>query len=436
MRISVFGLGYVGAVSCGCLAELGHGIIGVDLSQAKVDMINQGQTPIIENGLLELLRNARVAGRLSATTDAADAVKNTDLALLCVGTPSTLSGGVNATYLERVCREIGAAVNKHKPAFFTVLNRSTSLPQIHTRLVEILAAASGRRIGDGIGYVCHPEFLREGAAVADFYRPPKIVFGASDKRSEALCAQLYPTIDAKTFFVSPEVAAMVKYADNCFHAVKATFGNEIGMICKRLGIDAHAVMDMFCEDTKLNISPRYLKPGCAFGGSCLPKDLRGILDAARDTANPLPMLAGALESNRIQIEQLLKRIVGPERPTVGIVGLAFKEGTDDVRESPMVTVVEHLSGKGHPVRIYDGHLSLQHMMGANLSFALESIPHLADMLTDDLQTVIDAADLLVVSHRLTPALWAEVKWKPSIRVIDLMNVEALREAPDYEGLYW
>lgn len=436
MRISVFGLGYVGAVSCGCLADLGHSVIGVDVAKPKVDMINAGQTPIMEDGLLELLTKARRADRLCATTDAADAVRKTDAAIVCVGTPSTPSGGVNSIYLERVCSEIGAAVKKHQPPFFVVLNRSTSLPQIHRRLMEILSESSGRRMGEGIGYVCHPEFLREGAAVADFYGPPKIVFGASDPRSEQVCQQLYPAIDAETFFVSPDVAAMVKYADNCFHALKVTFGNEIGMICKRLGIDSHAVMDVFCRDTKLNISPRYLKPGFAFGGSCLPKDLRGILDVARDTANPLPMLAGTLESNRIQIEQLLRRVASSKRPTVGIVGLAFKEGTDDVRESPMVAVVEHLTGKGHPVRIYDGHLSIQRMVGANLSFALESIPHLAEMLTHDLQSVIDSADVLIVSHRLTPEMWAQVKWKPSGRVIDLMNVPALRKAPNYDGLYW
>jgi GDP-mannose 6-dehydrogenase len=436
LKISVFGLGYVGAVSCGCLADLGHTIIGVDVSKAKVDLINNGESPIMEEGLLELLRKARSAGRLSATTSAEHAVKASELALVCVGTPSTPSGGVNSTYLERVCAEIGAAINQHNPPFFTVLNRSTSLPAIHRKLQRILEQTSNRRIGDGLGYVCHPEFLREGAAVADFYGPPKIVFGAADRQSEELCRKLYPSIDAETFFVTPEVASMIKYADNCFHAVKVTFGNEIGMICKELGVNAHAVMDVFCKDRKLNISPRYLKPGFAFGGSCLPKDLRGIMDAARETATPLPMLSGALESNRIQIERLLRRIGGLERPPIGIVGLAFKEGTDDIRESPMVAVVEYLTGKGHPIRIYDEHLSVQNMVGANLSFALQSIPHLAELLTHDLQAVVNSSRILVVSHRLSPQRWSEIKWKPDLRVIDLANVESLRNAPQYEGLYW
>lgn len=437
MRISVFGLGYVGAVSCGCLGELGHHMIGVDVQQSKVDVIRTGKSPIIEEGLPEILEKVHAEGRLHATTDAREAVSKSDVALVCVGTPSTPSGGVNAKYLETVCREIGEAVKELKPDNFVVLNRSTSLPEIHERLIEILEESSGRKMGGGIGYVCHPEFLREGAAVWDFYNPPKIVFGATDAKSEAVCKDLYPNIDAGVFFVSPGVASMIKYADNCFHAVKVTFGNEIGLMCKRFGIDSHAVMDIFCKDEKLNISARYLKPGFAFGGSCLPKDLRGMLDAARDTATAIPMLAGTVTSNQAQIDALLKRVVSPKRPKVAIVGLAFKEGTDDVRESPMVAVTERLTGKGHPVAIYDKHLALQHLTGANLAFALESIPHLADLLSDDLQKVIGDADVVIVSHRLSPEEWKAVQWKPGQRVIDLMNIETLKEvAPEYDGLYW
>lgn len=443
MRIAVFGLGYVGAVSCGCLADLGHTIIGCDVSKAKVDLIKAGKPPIVEEGLPELLEKALKNGRLTATMDAEEAIRTSDAALVCVGTPSTPSGGVNAVYLEAVCRQIGEAIKKFSPKHYVVMSRSTSLPHIHRRLMGILEQSSGRKMGEGIGYVCHPEFLREGVSVYDFYNPPKIVHGPTDPKTADLVRDMYPADNhpglksCPTFFVSPEEAAMIKYADNCFHALKCTFGNEIGMICRTMGVDSHKVMDVFCADTKLNISPKYLKPGFAFGGSCLPKDLRGLLDASRDTATALPMLAGALVSNETQIKALLKRVVSEARPKVGIIGLAFKEGTDDVRESPIVTVVENLCGKGHPVKIYDEHLSVQALVGANRSFAFQMVPHLAELMTQRLQEVVDWADVLLVSHRLKPATWAGVTFKSGQRVIDLMNIPDLRKAgAGYEGLYW
>lgn len=436
MKISVFGLGYVGAVSCGCLAELGHEVIGVDVAPSKVDLINAGRAPIVEPGLAEILERTVASGRVRATTNTAEAVAASDAALVCVGTPSTPSGGVDSGYLENACREIGTCLSQSKQGFFAVLVRSTSLAPIHQRLQDVLTHTSGRALCQGIGYACHPEFLRESVAVDDFYHPPKIVFGVSDARTEAVCRQLYPTIDAATYVVPIDVASMIKYADNCFHALKVTFANEIGLLSRELGIDAHAVMEVFCRDQKLNISPKYLKPGAAFGGSCLPKDLRAILDMAREVARPLPMLHGVLESNRVQIDALLRRVISPSRPTVGLVGLAFKEGTDDVRESPMVTVVEQLCGKGHPVVIYDGCLSLGTMVGRNRSFAFEAIPHLADLLTQDLQRTVDAADVVVISHRLKPDVWQQVRWRAGQRVIDLVNIPELHDVPGYEGLYW
>ena len=436
MRISVFGLGYVGAVSCGCLADLGHTVIGVDVAPAKVDLINAGKPPIVEAGLTELLEKAIRNQILRATTDGDEAVKNSDVALLCVGTPSTRSGGVTTHYLEQVASQIGESIKKHNPKHFVVMTRSTSLPHVHQLIIKILEETSGRKMGHGIGYVCHPEFLREGVAVEDFYHPPKVVFGSTDSMTTEVCKMIYPKIEAPTFHVEPQVAAMIKYADNCFHALKVTFGNEIGLICKELGVDSHKVMDVFCADQKLNISPKYLKPGFAFGGSCLPKDLRAILDTARQTATELPMLSGMLSSNKVQIEALLRRVISERRPAVGLVGLAFKEGTDDVRESPLVNVVEALCGKGHPVKIYDEHLSVQTLVGANRSFAFSAIPHLAELMSDKLQQVVDACEVLIVSHRLTPATWANVNFKPRQRVIDLINVPALHKTLGYEGLYW
>lgn len=436
MKISVFGLGYVGSVSSGCLTRLGHTVVGVDVAQPKVDLMAAGKAPVQEIGLEPLLAQALADGRLSATTDVNHAVTNSNIALICVGTPSTPSGGIQTQYLKTVINQIGAAVKQQQPEHFAVMIRSTSLPDVHHELMDLFEQASGRKLGHGLGYVCHPEFLREGVAVEDFFNPPKIVFGPSDPATAEVCKQLYPGIDAQTFFVEPKVAAMVKYADNCFHAVKVTFGNEMGMMCHQLGVDSRAVMDIFCQDTKLNISRKYLMPGLAFGGSCLPKDLRAMLDMARQTAKPLPMLAGTLKSNAVQIDALAKRLISPDRPTVGIVGLAFKQDTDDVRESPMVTLVEMLSGKGHPVRVYDAELSLATLVGANRAFALQSIPHLADLLTSNLQSVVDAADVLVVHHGLTPEAWSAIQFKPNQRILDLAGVADLQSHPGYEGLYW
>ncbi len=436
MRISVFGLGYVGAVSCACLAKLGHTVVGVDVAEAKVERLNRGECPIIEDGLPEIVTQMHAEGKITATTDAAKAIEETDVALVCVGTPSTPSGGVNAKYLEAVCKQIGELVRDSKKEFFTVLSRSTSMPVVHDRLVEILEESAGCKMGERIGYVCHPEFLREGAAVADFFGPPKIVFGPTDEKSAEVCKQLYPGIEAESFFLDMRVAAMVKYADNCYHAVKVTFANEIGVICREMDIDATKVMEVFCQDRKLNISARYLRPGMAYGGSCLPKDLRAMLDMSRQTAAALPMLQGVSQSNEVQIKALMKRILSPDRPRVGLIGLAFKEGTDDIRESPMVAMVEQLCGKGHPVRIYDKHLSVQALVGANRSFALQSIPHLAELLSQDLQGVISDSDVVLVSHKLSPEQWSKIKWRDGQRVLDLAKVDELKDTPGYEGLYW
>lgn len=436
MRISVFGLGYVGAVSCGCLAALGHEVIGVDVAASKADLINAGMSPILEPGVAELIAWARAEKRLWATTDVATAVAASDAAFVCVGTPSSRTGGVLVTYLKNACREIAVALRERERRF-TVFVRSTGLPWVHVNLQALLAADSGHTVGgERLGYVCHPEFLREGTAVADFHYPPKIIYGTEDDRSREVASRLYPGIAAPTFFVSTGAAAMVKYADNAFHAVKVAFANEIGVMCREYQVDARAVMDIFCQDTVLNISSKYLRPGSPFGGSCLPKDLRALLDAARDSAATLPMLNGALQSNEARITDLLTRVTTVPRRAVGIVGLAFKEGTDDVRESPAVAIVEQLLGKGHPVRIYDQHLSLQSLIGANRSFALQSIPHLAELLTQDLNTVISRSEVLIVCHRLDETHWSQLDWPKDQCIIDLVGVDLLKERPGYEGVYW
>jgi GDP-mannose 6-dehydrogenase len=437
MKVSVFGLGYVGAVTVGCLADLGHEVVGVDIVPEKVALVGEGRSPIAEPGLNELLARGVEVGRIEATTDPIAAVASTDVALVCVSTPSDAVGGVDTRHLEAVCRQIGEALSVSAKERFTVMVRSTSLPSVHRHLMTILAESSGRPIGVGLGYVCHPEFLREGAAVKDFYAPGKIVFGATDSESEIDCRRLYPGIEAQTYFVPVDVASVVKYADNAFHAVKVTFANEIGLLCKAMGVDSHSVMDVFRQDTKLNVSAKYLRPGNPFGGSCLPKDVRGILDAARTTATPMLLHAATLESNRIQLERLVKRIVdfNGRRP-VGVVGLAFKEGTDDVRESPMVSVVEQLLGKGIPVDIYDPQISIESLVGRNRTFVLDAIPHLADLLASDLDDLVSGASTIVVHHALTRKIWQSVHIAPSTHVLDMVGVDALVDHPLYEGLYW
>jgi GDP-mannose 6-dehydrogenase len=305
---------------------------------------------------------------------------------------------------------------------------------IHLRLQEILQQASGRKLGESIGYGHHPEFLREGNAVADFCSPRKIVFGATEAKTREVCKKLYPDLKAPTFFVSCDVASMIKYADNCFHAVKVTFANEIGSMCNCYGLDAHAVMDVLCQDTLLNISAKYLRPGAPFGGPCLPNDVRALLDLARDTGNSLPMISGVLESNAVQFERLVRRIVSPQNSAVGIVGLTFKEETGDVRGSITISLVEQLRSKGHPVRIFDAHIAAEDLTEANL--ALIGIAKPGELLTKDLQSLVNGADILVVSHRLKPEVWAKVRFRARQRIIDLVNVQELKVHPGYEGLYW
>jgi GDP-mannose 6-dehydrogenase len=436
MNIAIFGLGYVGAVSCGCLAALGHRVIGVDTNKSKVERINAGAPPVAEPELGRLIENAASTGLLTATQCTQTAVESSELCLLCVGTPSTKSGGVNSVYLEEVVCQIGEVLREMSKDFYVVANRSTAFVTIHRKLAELLESTSGKVLGESVGYVCHPEFLREGVAVADFFDPPKIVFGLSDKRSAEMCDELYPGINARVFRVSQDTAAMVKYADNCFHAVKVTFANEIGQMCREHCVDSREVMDVFCSDTKLNISPRYLRPGAPFGGSCLPKDLRGLLDSARASAVQLPMLNGALESNRLQIEAIVKRILDKGKPRVGIVGLAFKEATDDVRESPMVAIVEALCGKGCSVRIFDRLLATENLIGSNKKFALSSIPHLERLLTTNLQELFTDGQVVVISHRLEKAAWSSIVCPKNVIVLDLVGIDNLKELKHYEGLYW
>ncbi len=436
MKISIFGLGYVGVVSCGCLAKLGHKIIGVDIKEEKVNAINKGISPIIEPGIAELIREARESGSLSATTNHERAIEQSELAIICVGTPSNEIGEINSTAIENLCVKIGQTLKNCSSKLFTVINRSTCTVDVHKKLRDILVSESFRKEGESINYVVHPEFLREGTGIRDFQEPSRIIFGCNSQSSRDVLNRLYPGFNAPVFFVSPETAAMIKYSDNCFHAVKITFANEIGLICKKLGIDAREVMNLLCKDTKLNISPKYLKPGAPFGGSCLPKDLRAIINVARKEAIEIPMLFHTLESNRLQTEKILNLIYSEGRVPVTIIGITFKENTDDVRESPLVHIVEQLIGKGYRVSIYDENLSVANLIGSNKEFAFSAIPHLKELLSNDLQSAIDSADIIVVYHRLKDEIWKTIKFNNNQKIIDLANIAVLQSHCSYTGLYW
>ncbi|WP_416898703.1 MAG: nucleotide sugar dehydrogenase [Minwuia sp.] len=437
MRLSVFGMGYVGNVSAACFASDGHIVIGVDPNQTKVDLINQAKSPIVEPGLAELMEEAVASKRLSATTDAREAVERTQLSLVCVGTPSQQNGNLDLKYLEKVCEEIGAVL-KNKAEFHIVVIRSTMLPgTIRGTVIPILEKASGKRAGVDFGVCNNPEFLREGSAVRDFREPPKTVIGESDPKSGDALASLYGHLDAPLIRTEIEVAEMVKYADNAWHAVKVTFGNEIGLISKKLGIDSHKVMDIFCQDTKLNISPYYLRPGFAFGGSCLPKDLRAITYKARELDLPVHMLNAVLPSNVWQVQAGVDMVLAKGKRKVGVLGFSFKANTDDLRESPLVEVIERLLGKGVDLKLYDKNVSLARLTGANRDYIMKTIPHISNLMVDSVQEVIDHAEVLVIGNgdpafRRVPEMMRE--GQILVDFVRVMNEKS--EKGRYDGVAW
>lgn len=396
MRISLFGLGYVGAVTAACLSRDGHTVVGVDNQQIKVDIINSGKSPVVEDGVAELIESGIAAGRLRATTDVADAIESTDMSLVCVGTPSRKNGSLDTDIVARVCQEIGAAVARKKRPH-TVVIRSTILPGTMRNLViPCLREAAGEDAELHIGN--NPEFLREASAVYDYDHPPKIVVGAESEEAGARIASIYEDIEAPRFITSVEVAELVKYADNAWHAVKVAFGNEIGNIGKAVGIDSHEVMKIFCKDEKLNISARYLMPGFAFGGSCLPKDVRALSYKGRELDLELPLLNSVLRSNEEQITRAFDEIMAYGKRKIAIFGISFKSGTDDLRESPQVALLERLLGKGMDILIYDRFVNFARLHGANREHILNVIPHISSILVDDFDKVAAHGDILVVGN--------------------------------------
>ena len=437
MKICVLGLGYVGAVSAGCLAKDGHEVIGVDPERTKVDLINAGRTPIIEKDIGEIIREQVKAGRLSATTELAHAVRHTDLALVCVGTPSLPNGGIDLKYIKRVCEQIGHAIQTH-PGAPVIVMRSTMLPgTMRETVIPILESASGKKAGEEFGLCINPEFLREGTSVHDYYHPPKTVIGEVNKASGDLLAALYGKMPGPMIRTDIETAEMVKYADNCWHAVKVGFANEVGNMCKALSVDAHRVMEIFCQDHKLNLSPYYLKPGFAFGGSCLPKDLRALLYKAKTLDVSLPILSAVLPSNQLQIERGVQSVVEKGNREIGILGISFKAGTDDLRESPMVELTERLIGKGYDVRVYDRNVSLACLHGANRDYILNKIPHLSRLMVPTIDEVLAHAKTIVIGNGAPEFADVPRRIAEGQNIIDFVRVTDSRTvAGVYEGICW
>ncbi len=437
MRVSIFGLGYVGAVSAACLADRGHMVIGVDPNAEKVELINAGRAPVVEAELADLTRRAVSTKRLRATRDPVSAVLETEVTFVCVPTPSQTNGNLDFRYVERVCAEIGAAL-REKRDFHVVVVRSTVLPgTLKSLAIPILERTSGRRAGEDFG-VCHnPEFLRESTAVADFRNPPKTVIGATDSRSGDWVQSLYEGIPGPVIRCAIEVSEMVKYADNSWHATKIIFANEIGKICKSLGLDSHAVMDIFCKDAKLNLSPYYLKPGFAFGGSCLPKDLRAITYHARSHDVSTPLLNSLMFSNGEQIEQGIAMVLAARRKKVGVLGFSFKAGTDDLRESPLVEVIERLIGKGFDLRLYDRNVNIAKLTGANREYIMKSIPHIERLMVASVEEVLEHADVIVIGNRGDEFGELAERLRPDQLVIDFVRIRQIEERhANYAGICW
>jgi GDP-mannose 6-dehydrogenase len=438
MRVSIFGLGYVGAVSCGCFAKDGHDVLGVDISPDKVELINRGMTPVIEDQIGDIIATAVEAGTLKATTDVAGAVAATDVSIISVGTPSADNGSIDLAAIQRVCEQLGDAI-KAKGSRHLVIVRSTVMPGTCRRVViPTLEKAVGAPHGQAFGVCFNPEFLREGSSVADHYNPPYTLIG-SDRREDAeQAAELYAGVDAAVHFSSLETAEMVKYVCNAFHALKITFANEMGLVAQSLGVDSHQVMELVCHDTKLNISPKYLKPGFAFGGSCLPKDVKALLYQAKRNDLELPMTAAIMTSNRAQIDRVLARIVKAKTKKVAILGLSFKAGTDDLRESPLVTLTEALIGKGFDIKIYDRNISLARLVGANKRYIEKEIPHISELLVGDLRQAVSHGEVLVVGNGAPEFAELPSMCRAGQIVFDLTHIPALRQASgiDYRGVVW
>lgn len=438
MKVSIFGLGYVGSVTAACFADRGNQVIGVEANPSKLVLLQTGQSPLFEPGLAELLAKVHAAGMFAATASADEAVRASDLSFICVGTPSQKNGQADLTHIEHVCREIGAAL-RTKTGPHTVVVRSTMLPgNIETVVVHNLETASGKRVGRDFHVVANPEFMREGSAIRDFFEPPFVVIGELQPGTGDTLSALYRCVDAPQVRTSIRAAESIKFACNAFHALKITFANEIGQFCQVQGIDSQEVMDVFCRDTKLNIAKTYLKPGMAYGGSCLPKDLRALISRAREHSLDLPMIEAISRSNLSQIQHTIDFITEIGNREVGILGLSFKTGTDDLRESPVVIMAEALLGKGFKLAIHDSEVELTKLLGANKQFLDQKLPHIASLLTPSLVEVVNSRQTLVVCKAHADYRELEKLVRPGQKLVDLVGALKTATFPSgcYHGLYW
>lgn len=433
MKISIFGLGYVGCVSLGCLAKDGHDVIGVEVNQSKIDLINQGRPTIIEKDIDNLIQKASELKRIRATGNYVDAVVNSEISIIAVGTPSTEEGHPNLNYIFKVAEEIGEALT-HKRDFHIIVIRSTVLPGTNKKIGEIIEKSSGKQINVDFAVVSNPEFLREGSAVLDYYNPPVTVLGSDNIMALDKIALLYKDLPVPIKKVGIEVAEFVKYVNNSWHALKIAFANEIGNICKKLQIDSHEVMDLFAMDNKLNLSGYYLKPGFAYGGSCLPKDLKGLRAIAHDNYLYSPVIENIENSNQNQKHIAIKMIELTKKKKIGFIGFSFKAETDDLRNSPIVEIAEHFLGKGFEISIFDKNVNLSKLTGTNKDFIESHIPHLSDLITDDLTIVIDKSEVVVIAHNIA-GIENYINENPNKCFIDFVRVTD-RKYNNYEGICW
>lgn len=440
MRISVFGLGYVGCVSAACFASEKHKVIGVDVREGKVKAINEGQSPIIEPKLSEIIQKSVSLGNLKATNNAAEAIINSDISFICVGTPSKDNGDVDLNFVEKVCKEIGE-VMREKADYHLIVLRSTVLPgTVEEIIIPLLEESSGKKVGEEFGISMNPEFLREGTAIEDFYQPPYTIIGEYDGKSGEFLERFWKKLPivAPIYRVKLKIAEMLKYTSNVFHGLKIVFANEVGRICKTLDIDSREVMNLFCEDKQLNISSCYFKPGFSFGGSCLPKDIRALTYLSKVKDIKIPAIEKILNSNELHLKELVQMILKTRKRKVGILGISFKAGTDDLRESPAVSLAESLIGKGMKVRIYDKNINLQRLIGANKEYIETKLPHIARLLCSSLGEVIKDSEVVVISNKNEGFVKAIKNQCSGKIVIDLVGIPFdLQETKcKYYGICW
>jgi GDP-mannose 6-dehydrogenase len=436
MNISIFGLGYVGCVSLGCLAKNGHKVIGVDVSQSKVDQINSGIATIVEKDIDAIIKEQRDLGNIKATTDSKEAVLDSEISIICVGTPSTEKGHLNLEYIFSVARNIGQTL-KEKNGYHVIAIRSTIMPGTCEKISRIIEEVSGKKHGVDFDVVDNPEFLREGSAVDDYFNPPLTLIGGESQKAIEIVSSLYSNLPGKIVAVETRLAEIMKYVNNTFHALKISFANEVGNICSELDIDSHQVMEILCMDKQLNISPYYMKPGFAYGGSCLPKDLGGLQTLAHDLYLSVPIIESINKTNDIQIQRAIKKMSKYFGKKIILLGLSFKAGTDDLRNSPYVDLVENLLGKGFDLMLYDDNIKSAKLTGKNKEYIDRKIPHLTELLSDKtLRETIDSGDVIIVCNREKQFL-IELENTNDKIIFDMVGVStSIRENNKYMGVNW